>query len=133
MNKVIVASVILTIVAIGGIAVLMQTNRRTVPVASSGSQANVAIVNGKQVIQISAKGGYAPRTTLASANMPTVINVQTNGTYDCSSALNIPSVGFRETLPATGVTPIEIPPQQPGAVVKGVCAMGMYNFVVSFK
>ena len=94
---------------------------------------NVSVVDGKQVIQINAKGGYAPRVTTAKANMPTVINVQTNGTYDCSSALTVAAVGFRKSLPASGVTPIEVPPQQPGATVKGVCAMGMYNFAVNFN
>ena len=133
MNKIIVGSVVVTVIAIGGIMTLLRSDRTVTPVASTGSQANVTVVDGKQIIQITAKGGYAPRVTAAKANMPTVINVQTNGTYDCSSALNVPTVGFRKALPATGVTPIEIPPQKPGATVKGVCAMGMYNFAVNFN
>ena len=122
----------LTVVAIGGIAVLLRNDGTEAPVAV-GNQTNVAITGGKQVIQINAKGGYAPRVTVAKANMPTVINVQTNGTFDCSSALTVPAVGFRKNLPASGVTQIEIPPQQPGATIKGVCSMGMYNFAVNFN
>ena len=91
------------------------------------------MVDGKQVVQIMAKGGYAPRTTVAKANTPTVLNVQTNGTYDCSSSLSVPAVGFRQALPATGMTTVEIPPQQPGTTIRGLCAMGMYNFAVNFN
>ena len=130
MNKIITGSIILTVIAIGGIAMLLRNGGTEAPVAT-GNQANVAITGGKQVIQINAKGGYAPRVTVAKANTPTVINVQTNGTFDCSSALTVPMVGFRKNLPATGVTPIEIPPQQPGATIKGVCSMGMYSFAVN--
>lgn len=133
MNKIIVGSVVFTVLAIGGIVALLRTGGTAVLVAPTGSQANVAVVDGKQVIQITAKGGYAPRVTVAKANTPTVINVQTNGTYDCSSSLSIPSVGFRKILPASGMTQIEIPPQKSGATVKGVCAMGMYSFAVNFN
>lgn len=132
MNKVIAGSIVFTVVAIGGIIILLRSNGAQ-PSVPTGGSANISVVDGKQVIQISAKGGYAPRVTTAKANMPTVINVQTNGTYDCSSALTVAAVGFRKSLPASGVTPIEVTPQQPGATVKGVCAMGMYNFVVNFN
>ena len=132
MNKLILGSIVLTFVAIGGIVLLLRSNEIEVPLTSDGST-NVSLVDGKQIIQINAKGGYAPRVTTAKANMPTVINVQTNRTYDCSSSLSVAAVGFRKILPATGVTPIEIPSQQPGTIVKGVCAMGMYHFAVNFR
>lgn len=131
MNKITIASIIITILAIGGIFLLLRNNPQTDTV--SGAKTNAAIVDGKQIIQITAKGGYAPRITKAQANVPTVIQVQTNGTYDCSSALTIPAIGFRAMLPASGVTPIEVPPQQPGTIMKGVCSMGMYNFVINFN
>jgi plastocyanin domain-containing protein len=132
MNKIIIGSIVVMVLAVGGIFTLLRgSNSGTAPVANE--QANVATVDGKQVIQINAKGGYAPRVTLAKANMPTVINVTTNGTFDCSSSLSIPSIGFRKALPASGTTPIEVPPQQAGATIKGVCAMGMYNFAVNFN
>jgi plastocyanin domain-containing protein len=133
MKKVIIGSITLTVLAIGGIVVLSRNNGSEKPIASTSTQTNVAIVDGKQVIQINAKGGYAPRVTVAKANTPTVINVVTNGTYDCSSSLTVEAVGFRKMLPATGVTPIEIPPQKPGTTIKGLCTMGMYHFSVSFN
>lgn len=132
MNKVITISVIFTVLAIGGIVMLLRNGDTDAPIATGG-QTNVTVVDGKQIIQINAKGGYAPRVTTAKANMPTVINVRTNGTFDCSTALTVPAVGFRSMLPSSGVTPIEIPPQQAGATVKGVCSMGMYNFAVNFN
>lgn len=121
------------ILAVGGIFMLLRSDSSDTSTNMNG-QTNVSVVDdGKQIIQINAKGGYAPRVTVAKANMPTVINVHTNGTFDCSSALTVPAVGFRKNLPATGVTPIEIPPQQPGATIKGICSMGMYNFAVNFN
>ena len=126
-----IGSLIVTVLAIGGIVVLFQGSDTgtTVP----NPQTNITIVDGKQVIHIRAKGGYAPKNTVAKANMPTTINVVTNGTYDCSAALNVPGVGFQKYLPTSGTTPIEIPSQQPVATIRGVCAMGMYSFTVSFE
>lgn len=132
MNKMIIGSLVVTILAIGGIFILLRGGGSRVP-AGSTPQMNVSLVDGKQVVEIKAKGGYAPRVTVAKANMPTVINVQTNGTFDCSSALTVPAVGFRAMLPPSGVTPIEIPPQQPGTTIKGVCSMGMYSFAINFN
>ncbi len=125
-------SLIVTVLAVGGIVMLFQGSNTGTTVVPN-AQANVTIADGKQTIQIRAKGGYAPRVTVAKANMPTTINVVTNGTYDCSAALNIPVVGFQKYLPSSGTTPIEIPPQQPGATIRGVCAMGMYYFTVNFE
>ena len=94
---------------------------------------NVSVVDGKQIITINAKGGYSPKVTIAKAGMPTVIKVDTQGTFDCSSALTIPSLGYRNNLPPSGETAIDVPPQEVGVTVRGLCAMGMYNFSVNFN
>lgn len=113
---------------------LLRGNRVSTPAATiTGEQSNVRMENGTQIISIKAKGGYAPRVTTAKANIPTEIRVQTNSTFDCSSALTVAAAGFRENLPATGETPIKLAAQQPGATVQGVCAMGMYAFAVNFE
>ncbi len=132
MNKVIIGSLVVIFLAMGGLVILLRGDGSKTS-AGSTVQTNVVVVDGKQVIEITAKGGYAPRVTTAKANVPTIINVQTNGTFDCSSALTVPKVGFRAMLPASGITPIEIPPQQPGTTIKGICSMGMYNFAVNFN
>ena len=131
MKKVFVISSLVTVIAFVGIIVLLNNNGSNTTAVPN--QTNVSVVDGKQVIEIDAKGGYAPRNTIAKANMPTTLNVKTNGTYDCYSGLSIPSLGYRSSLPPSGVTPIEIPPQPTGTTIKGVCAMGMYNFAVNFN
>lgn len=97
-----------------------------------GNVNNVSIVDGKQIIVITAKGGYSPRVTNAKAGIPTVIKMDTRGTFDCSSALSIPSIGYRNNLPPSGETEIELPPQKAGANMRGLCAMGMYSFSINF-
>lgn len=94
---------------------------------------NVTIVDGKQIVEILAKGSYIPRLTEAKANIPTVIKVYTLATFDCTLALTIPSLNYRTTLPRTGETLIELPAQKEGATLQGVCSMAMYNFLVKFN
>ncbi|OHA01392.1 MAG: hypothetical protein A3C11_02645 [Candidatus Sungbacteria bacterium RIFCSPHIGHO2_02_FULL_49_12] len=101
--------------------------------AGATPQNNISIVDGKQIIEIDAKGGYLPRNSVAKANIPTVIKVRTNGTFDCSAALVIPSIGYRKNLPSSGETLIELPSQKEGSTLQGLCAMGMYNFSVKFN
>src|SRR3989344_210395 len=48
---------------------------------------NVSIIDGKQVIEIKAKGGYQPRVSFAKAGIPTIIRFDTEGTFDCSSSV----------------------------------------------
>lgn len=134
MYKFIVASVVVTVLAFTGMVAVLRGNRAVSPAATTTSeQSNVRMENGTQIISIKAKGGYAPRVTTAKANIPTEIRVQTNSTFDCSSALTVAAAGFRENLPPTGETSIALAAQQPGATVQGVCAMGMYAFAVNFE
>ena len=131
-NKAIIGSLVVTVLALGGIVALSRSGGpNSVPSAEEAS--NVYMEDGKQVINITAKGGYSPRNVMAKANVPTVIRMITNGTFDCSSALNVTAVGFRGNLPPSGITPIEVPPQKSGATIDGVCAMGMYSFAVNFN
>lgn len=94
---------------------------------------NIVMENGKQIITIDAKGGYFPRKTEAQAGVPTIIRMKTRGTFDCSSAFTIPQIDYRNNLPRTGTTDIEVPPQESGAALNGLCGMGMYSFSVNFK
>ena len=94
---------------------------------------NVSIVDGKQIVAISAKGGYTPYVSEAKADIPTIFRVETTGTFDCSSSIVIPSLSYRANLKPTGVTDIEIPPQKKNTTLQGLCAMGMYSFSVNFN
>ena len=124
-------SITLGMILIGGVFVLTRSSASSEG-SPEGDVQNVHIADGKQVIDISAKGGYTPKNTTAKADMPTVLKVATNGTFDCSSAVAIPSLGYNKNLPPSGVTEIEVPPQKAGTKLQGLCAMGMYNFSVNF-
>ena len=101
--------------------------------ADSPPVSNVTIEDGKQIVTISAKGGYSPRMTEAKADMPTTLRVETRGTFDCSSVLAIPSMNYQENLPPSGISEVEIPPQKADSTFEGLCGMGMYRFEIAFR
>lgn len=125
-----IGSILIAVFVIGGAVVFGQAD--TAPIVP-GMRDNVSIEAGTQVIDIVAKGGYAPKLTTAKADMPTVLRVKTEGTYDCSSAIRIPSLGYSNTMKATGITEVMVPPQKAGSTLQGVCAMGMYSFSITFE
>ncbi len=93
---------------------------------------NVSIVDGKQIITITAKGGYKPTNSVAKAGISTIIRFDTRGTFDCSSSVNIPSMNISKILPQTGSTDIDI--GIPGVdALQGTCGMGMYPFSITFQ
>ena len=93
---------------------------------------NVSIVDGKQIVEASVKGGYRPQKSVAKAGVPTVLRFATNSTYDCSGAVRIPSIGYSAFLPASGKTDVELGTPQAG-ILRGMCAMGMYTFEIEFQ
>jgi plastocyanin domain-containing protein len=90
------------------------------------------VVAGKQLIEVTVKEGYQPRAVEAKAGMPAVLQMKTNGTYDCSTTFMIPSLGMRAQLPSTGETDIQIPAQKAGTDLVATCGMGMYSLEVKF-
>lgn len=99
---------------------------------SSVSDGNVSLSDGKQVVEIKAKGGYLPRVSTAKAGIPTVLKFDTNGTFDCSSQVRIPSMNISQALPPSGVTEIALGTLKEG-VVQGTCGMGMYPFEINVQ
>jgi plastocyanin domain-containing protein len=130
MNKQIIGACILGVAIIVASLILTSGGSKTVNTPSAN---NVSAVDGKQIVEIGVKGGYSPQVTSAKAGMPTTLRMKTNGTFDCSSGVTIPSLGIRQTLPSTGSTDIEIPAQKAGTKLAGVCSMGMYHFMVDFS
>ncbi|MFA7308955.1 MAG: cupredoxin domain-containing protein [Patescibacteria group bacterium] len=124
-------SIVIALVLVGGV-VLWSAGRRD-HTSISPAISNTSVVNGEQIITINAKGGYWPQVTRAKAGMPTTIRVATQGTFDCSSALTIPSLGYTKNLPASGETSVAVPAQPAGTTIRGLCAMGMYNFSIQFE
>lgn len=92
---------------------------------------NVEIRNGIQYITIEARRGYFPKQTIAQANMPTTLVVETDGTYDCSTALVLPSIGYKKLLPTKGEEIIDLGSPSTGTL-QGLCSMGMYSFTILF-
>ena len=130
MKKAFLITLGLGVVLLGGVLMMF---RGRVDNKNVVGGTNVSVSDGTQVIEIKAKGGYAPRDTVAKANMPTVLKIKTNGTFDCSSALTIPSLSYRKFLAATGEEVITVPPQPAGSTLRGLCSMGMYHFAVQFN
>jgi plastocyanin domain-containing protein len=132
----IMVSITVIVVGLFGIILILNKGKSSTSspnqTISETSENNVTIQDGKQVIEIIAKGGYSPKKSVAKAGVPTVIKFKTNGTYDCSSALNIPSLKISKNLPGTGETEIEIGSQEAGKLT-GNCSMGMYFFEIDFQ
>ncbi len=110
----------------------MYLTKSSVPTDTPNDGTNVTIVDGKQIIEISAKGGYSPIKTTAKANIPTILRVSTNGTFDCSSAVRVPSLGISQNLPPSGTTDIDLGSPKV-SVLEGTCGMGMYPFQIDFQ
>lgn len=123
------AFVIITIFLIGIIVAIFIAGSKT---TSNLTDAPIEIKDGVQYITINAKGGYSPMTSTAQAGIPTKLIVKTNGTFDCSAALVIRSIGFQKILPQTGETEIDIGIKNAGETVQGICSMGMYSFEIEF-
>lgn len=133
--KFIAVSILIAAFLIGGAIMLVEKSGspNSGGTAGEASADNVSIVEGKQIIAISAKGGYSPRVTAAKAGIPTVIKIKTQNTFDCSFALIIPSIGWRGNLSSSGETSIDVPAQEAGTSMRGLCTMGMYNFTINFN
>lgn len=115
----------LLIVTSGGSSKSSDTPKET-------SVQNVSVTNDIQTIEIKAKGGYWPRKSVAKAGIPTVLRINTGGTYDCSAAIRIPSLAVAKMLPPNGSTDIDLGTPEQGKL-NGTCGMGMYNFQIDFQ
>lgn len=122
-------SIVVAGIIIGGAFMLANSNGGGGSVANAN---NVSIVDGKQIIEITARGGYQPRKSVAKAGIPTIIRFKTNGTFDCSSSVRISSLGIFKSLPQTGSTDIDIGNGKVGTL-QGSCGMGMYPFQIDFQ
>lgn len=128
MKSIIISIVIATLFI--GVAFALTRNKSSQ--TNNMSANNVTVVNGKQIVEIIAKGGYQPRKSIAKAGIPTIIRFNTKSTFDCSSSVRIPSMNISKSLPQSGSTDIDIDTPQIGTL-QGSCGMGMYPFEIEFK
>jgi len=127
--KFITISIIVVVILIGGAFLLSSsksTNNTNIPAN------NVSIVDGVQIVELKAKGGYKPEVSVAKAGIPTILRFDTSGTFDCSASVRIPSMNISKLLPNTGSTDIDLGIQKVGTF-DGTCGMGMYPFQIEFQ
>ncbi|MCX8035042.1 MAG: cupredoxin domain-containing protein [Candidatus Dojkabacteria bacterium] len=122
---------VLLVVLIGGMFVFMGGGSSD-DGSVQGTQTASVDESGKQVINITAKGGYKPGVVTAKAGQPSLLKIKTNNSFDCSRAFMIPDLKISRNLPPTGETVIEIPAQEAGKELEGTCSMGMYSFKMKF-
>ncbi len=126
--KIFFGATVIAVLALGGYIISSLSDQEASP-APSTPGSNVSVVDGTQIITLSAKGGYQPKRSVAVAGLPTILRVNTNGTFDCSSALRIPSLKVSENLPMNGTTDIKLGTLSAGTI-QGNCGMGMYPFEI---
>jgi len=132
--KLTITAILFVAFLLGSILIVTNSSSDT-PQNAGGTTAAVAeavIEDGVQYVDITALGGYTPRTTKAQAGIPTVIRMKTENTFDCSLALVIRDLNYQEFLPQNGVTEIEIPAEKARGTLRGMCSMAMYHFEIEF-
>ena len=120
--KSIILAIIVVLVLLGGVFLFAPKNKKVdnIPVN------NVTIIDGKQIIELRAKGGYFPEKSIAKAGIPTILRLDASGTFDCSSIVRIQSMNISKILPQTGSTDIDLGNPKLG-ILQGTCGMGMYR------
>jgi uncharacterized protein len=87
--------------------------------------------DGQLILQVK-NNGYFPETLYARANQPTTLTMITQNTVSCSRDFVIPALDYYALLPSTGQETVEIPPQEPGTIIRFTCSMGMYTGQIEF-
>lgn len=91
------------------------------------------IVDGVQELTINVNDrGYQPNYSIAASDQPLRLRMVTSNTYSCALAFTIPSMGYYKTLPITGETVIDLPPQPEGYVFF-TCSMGMFSGTIKLE
>src|SRR3989338_6905702 len=78
--KSIVISTFIAIAIIGGVIVVMIPGDGQ---SATASVENVSVVDGKQIVEINAKGQYSPKVTSAKAGIPTVLRSDSGRWQKC--------------------------------------------------
>lgn len=126
-----VALSVCALVALSIAALTYANPRAQTEQAVAAPETNMTLIPA-QVIEITAKHGYTPESSVVKANTPTILRITTTG-YDCSNALAIPDLHYQARLPVGATTEIQVPPQPAGTELVGLCSMGMYSFKVKFE
>ncbi len=120
-------AIIISVLIVGGAILFLGNSKQP----HEENLNNVSIVDGKQIIEIKAKGGYSPERSVAKAGIPTILRFKTEGSFDCSALVRIPSLDVYTVLPNSGSKDIDLGKPKEG-VLSGSCGMGMYPFQINF-
>lgn len=123
-------AIILALLSFGAYKNLTRNSSYT---SNQDTQQAVTISDGVQKIAIAVQGGYTPNRITAQAGVPTELVFTTDGTYDCSASLVIPSLHYRKMLSSTGEESILLTADQATGTLRGACSMGMYSFSIVFE
>lgn len=123
------SSILIAVVLIAVAFMIINKSNNATPAVNGN---NVSMVDGKQIINLTARGGYTPQKSTAKAGLPTILRFTTNGTFDCSSFVRIPSMGVSQSLASSGTTDIDLGNPKSG-ILRGSCGMGMYPFEINFE
>lgn len=103
------------------------------PAGDWGQPVKAQVVDGVQELTITVSDwGYKPNYSIAESDKPLRLRMVTKDTYSCALAFTIPSMGYYRTLPITGETLIDLPPQPEGYVFF-TCSMGMYSGTIKIE
>lgn len=117
------------LVVLGGYFITKPTAQKDISPISQDAVNNVTESDGKQYVEVRAKGGYFPKVSTVKAGVPTVLRLRTEGTFDCSSQVRIPSLNVAQSLAISGITEVDLGVLKPGTL-SGTCSMGMYSFEI---
>ncbi|MFA9262526.1 MAG: cupredoxin domain-containing protein [Undibacterium sp.] len=123
---------IILLAAVGFVGYLFMQTGGSNATSDTPSTGNVSLVDGQQIVTLTAKVGYTPRVSTVKAGIPTILRVETKGTFDCSSQIRVPSLNISQALPATGTTDIVLGTLTAGEL-DGTCGMGMYPFQLNVE
>lgn len=131
MNKNIVISIIISLSLI--LLMIFFIGNKSNNNLDLASIPNVSVIDGVQYVTINVRGGYSPKVSTIKGGIPTKLIMKTNNTYDCSTALSIPSLGIRKMLQPSGEEVIDLGSLESGKKIDGTCSMGMYSFKINVE
>lgn len=125
MNKIYTFGIIV-LLALFGFWFLNQS-KTSVSASSSGNDL-IPVVNGQQIVSMTASaGGYTPNHFKIKAGIPVVWNITSSGNAGCASAVVAPQLfPDRIVLTADAVTTKQFTAPSPGTY-RFSCTMGMYT------
>ena len=115
------------------ILISMSSSNLTLTSSNGDIKDDITMEGDKQILSINVRGGYTPSIINARAGIPGILRMTTANSFDCSTAVVISKLNYRNNLPYTGITDIAIPSQTIGSTIEGVCSMGMYRFKITFN